>query len=243
MTFDRAEFEVQKAQMLANQGKDRELFDLGRDFIIKSDRHGYAYQWTWCGLPIIQMPQDVLAVQQIMWQRRPSVVIETGVAWGGSIALYASLMDLYGGRLVVGIDLNLAESVERALAELEFQTPIELFRASSTAPETVESVRGLVRPDDSVMVILDSNHTHDHVLHELRSYSGLVTNGQYLVVSDTIVQEIPIQTHRPRPWGPGDNPGTAASQFLDSSTEFVVDADLHNQLVMTFNPRGYLRRG
>ena len=243
MTFDRAEFEVQKARMLAEQAKDRDLFTLGRGFIVKSDQHGYAYQWKWCGLPIIQMPQDVVAVQQIMWQCRPSVVVETGVAWGGSIALYASLMDLYGGRLVVGIDLNLVESVEQAIADLQFQTPIELMRASSTEPTTVESVHGMIRSDDTVMVILDSNHTHDHVLQELRDYSGLVTPGQYLVVSDTIVEDIPVQTHRPRPWGPGDNPGTAAAQFLVESPAFTVDYNLHNQLVMSFNPRGYLVRG
>lgn len=242
MTFDRAEFEAQKAQMLTEQAMDQELFDLGREFIVKSDRHGYAYQWTWCGLPIIQMPQDVLAVQQIMWQCRPSVVIETGVAWGGSVALYASLMDLYGGRLVVGIDLNLAESVETAVAELQFRTPTELIRASSTESATVEAVKEMIRPDDRVMVVLDSDHTHDHVLQELRDYSGFVSSGQYLVVSDTIVEDIPIQEHRPRQWGPGDNPGTAAAQFLAESAGFAVDLALHSQLVMSFNPRGYLRR-
>lgn len=242
MTFDRAEFEAQKARMLAEQAMDRELFDLAREFIVKSDRHGYAYQWTWAGLPIIQMPQDVLAVQQIMWQCRPSVVIETGVAWGGSIALYASLMDLYGGRLVVGIDLNLAESVETAVAELKFRTPTALMRASSTDPPTIEAVRGMIRADDEVMVILDSNHTHEHVLQELKDYSSFVTSSQYLVVSDTIVEEIPVQTHRPRPWGPGDNPGTAVAQFLAESPAFTVDLALHSQLVMSFNPRGYLRR-
>lgn len=242
MTFDRAEFEAQKAQMLTEQALDHELFDLGREFIVKSDRHGYAYQWTWCGLPIIQMPQDVLAVQQIMWQCRPSVVIETGVAWGGSVALYASLMDLYGGRLVVGIDLNLAEPVEAAVAELQFRTPIELIRASSTDATTVDSVERMVRPDDRVMVVLDSNHTHDHVLQELRAYSGFVTPGQYLVVSDTIVEDIPVQEHRPRPWGPGANPKTAVMAYLEENRQFAVDEGLDDQLVMSLCPSGYLRR-
>ena len=242
MTFDRSGFEFDKTRLLAEQAQDQVLFDMGRDFTVRADLHNYAYHWTWCGLPIIQMPQDVVALQQIIWQSRPSVIIETGVAWGGGVALYASMMDIYGGRLVIGVDLNLAASVRDAVGDLPFKTRIELLEGSSVDDSILRQIQGMLVPSDRVMVVLDSDHTHAHVLSELHAYSGLVTTGQYLIVSDTIVERIPPQTHRPRAWGPGDNPGTAVEAFLEDTGDFVVDRDLDAQLVMSFNPGGYLRR-
>lgn len=242
MTFDRIAFDQDKRRLLTEQAADTALFDLGRDFVVASDRHGYAYQWTWCSLPIIQMPQDVLAIQQIMWAHKPTVVIETGVAWGGGIALYASLMDLYGGRLVIGVDLNLSDSVVQAVSSLEFSTRIELLKGSSTDARVVSRLRESILHDDRVMVVLDSNHTHDHVLAELRALASLVTVGQYLIVSDTIVEDIPVQTHRPRPWGPGNNPKTAVREFLSGDERFAVDEHIDNQLVLSYCVGGYLTR-
>lgn len=228
--------------MLKAQAADGELFHIGREFIIRSDMHNYAYQWTWCGLPIIQMPQDVLAIQQIMWKHRPSVVIETGVAWGGGVALYASLMDLYGGRLVVGIDLNLTPTVVNAVEALEFQTEVVLLRGSSIDPTLLAQIRALIGGSDQVMVVLDSSHTHEHVLAELETYHSMVSPGQYLIVTDTIIESVPPPLHRPRPWGPGRNPKTALDAFLQVSQDFTVDKEIDQQLVMSFSPSGYLRR-
>lgn len=242
MTFDRKTLDADNKVHLAEQVKDAYLAQLARDFVVVSDKYNYAYQWTWCDLPILQLPQDVLATQEIIFRCRPTVIIETGVAWGGGIALYATLMDLLGGRLVVGVDLNLADSVVADVEAVGFKTPVDFYRGSSTSQDVFGSIAASLKPDDRVMVLLDSNHTHAHVLDELRLYARLVTPGQYCIVSDTIVEFIPTQDHRPRPWGQGDNPMTAVRSFLSESDAFEIDKELDDRLLMSFNPSGYLRR-
>ena len=242
LTFDRVEFEKDKKAFSQSLAQDENLARLANEFVVESDRHGYAYQWTWCDLPILQLPQDVLATQDVLFRCRPTVVIETGVAWGGGIALYATLMDLYGGRRIIGIDLNLSDGVVDAVNEVGFKTEIELIRGSSTDPEIVAKIAASITPDDRVMVLLDSNHTHAHVLDELRAYGPLVTKGQYAIVSDTVVENIPEQTHRPRPWGHGDNPMTATRQYLSETGAFEVDTEIDDRLLMSLSPSGYLRK-
>jgi cephalosporin hydroxylase len=242
MTFDRDLLEAERARDLQRQSEDAQLAADALGFVVKSDHYNYAYQWSWCGLPILQLPQDVLATQEILHRCKPNVVIETGVAWGGGIALYASITDLYHAKRIIGIDLNLANSVQEQIQEVGFKTPIELIRGSSTDPAVVDQVKGLIDPSDSVMVILDSNHTHAHVLRELEIYAPLVTPGQYCIVSDTIVEFIPPQTHRPRPWGPGANPWTAVQAYLEHDRSLISDQTIDQKIIMTFNPGGYLKR-
>jgi cephalosporin hydroxylase len=242
MTFDRQALDADNRAHLAEQSTDVGLARLAREFVVDSDKYNYAYQWTWCGLPILQLPQDVVATQEIIFRCRPTVIIETGVAWGGGIALYATLMDLLGGRLVVGVDLNLAQSVVADIKSVGFKTPVDFYHGSSTSEDVFRQISGSLKPDDRVMVLLDSNHTHAHVLDELHRYAPLVTPGQYCIVSDTIVEFIPTQEHRPRPWGQGDNPMTAVRAYLTESDAFEVDQDLDARLLMSFNPSGYLRR-
>ena len=242
MTFDRLLFDKDKSAYARDLAQDENLARLSREFVVESDRHGYAYQWTWCDLPILQLPQDVLATQDVIFRCRPTVVIETGVAWGGGPALYATLMDLYGGRQIFGIDLNLSDGVVDAINRIGFKTEIELIRGSSTDQSILEKIRQSLTPEDRVMVLMDSNHTHDHVLSELRSYGPLVSKGQYAIVSDTVVENIPEQTHRPRPWGHGNNPMTATRQYLSETSDFEVDTDIDHRLVMSYSPSGYLRK-
>ena len=242
MSFDRAAFETMKRKNAQAQAHDEKLKRLALDFIADSDHYGYGYQWTWLGMPIIQMPQDILVTQEIIWQTKPDLIIETGVAWGGSIVFYASLLQLIGKGRVIGIDTVLPEKNRREIMKYPFSPRIALYEGSSTDPEVLRKVTSNIRPNDTVMVALDSNHTHDHVLEELRLYGQLVTRGQYMIVSDTIVDDIPQQTHRPRPWGPGNNPKTAVKAFLKEESAFVIDTAVVERLLITYSIDGYLRR-
>lgn len=240
--FDREALERQKRSDAAAQQKDQTLRRAALDFVVGSDRYNYAYQFTWLGLPIIQLPQDVIAVQEVIWETKPDVIIETGVAWGGSIVLYASLLELMGGnRKVIGVDRAMPAHNSERILNYPFRERMRLIEGSSIDRDVFEKVAAEVPKASKVMVILDSNHTHEHVLEELRLYSPFVTPGQYLVVSDTIVEEIPPQTHRPRPWGPGRNPMTALREFLRETDRFVEDEYMSSKLLVTFDPGGYLR--
>jgi len=239
--FVRAELEESKRSQAQAVANDPALLALARDFLIASDRAGYAYQWTWLGLPIIQSPNDILAVQEIIWENKPDVVIETGIAWGGSIVLYASVLQLLGKGKVVGVDLNLMDHVRAQIMSYPFSDRIHLYAGSSIEPAIFDAVRAHIAPGQSVMLLLDSNHTHEHVLRELQLYAPLVTKGQYLVVSDTIVDDIPAQEHRPRSWGPGNNPKTALKAYLKETDRFEVDSHMNGKTLLTYSPDGYCR--
>lgn len=239
--FDRAKLENEKMETAVSQMKDVELQKMALDFVVASDRHGYAYQWTWLGLPMIQLPADIVATQEIIWKTQPDVIIETGVAWGGSMLMYASLMQLYGKGKVIGIDLNLYDHVADQIMSYPFSNRIQLLKGSSTDEGIISKVRSMIPTGAKVMVILDSNHTHEHVLDELRVYAPMITKDQYLIVSDTVVEDIPPQSHRPRPWGPGNNPKTALIQYLKEVDRFEVDAYVNDKLLTTFCPMGYVK--
>lgn len=239
--FDRDALESDKRRQAAAQDKDEQLKTLAQNFNVASYMYDWGYQWTWLGMPIIQLPTDILVAQEILWQARPTLVIETGIAWGGSIVYYASILQLLGEGRVVGIDRVLPDKNRAEIMKYPFSHRINLLQGSSIADDTFEQVRQLVRPDDRVMVLLDSNHTHDHVLAELRLYAPLVTKGQFLVVSDTSVEYLPDQKPRQRPWGPGSNPLTALRAYMAESDRFAVDEYIDSKLLLTYTPHGYLR--
>lgn len=239
--FIREDFEADKRQNAQGQSHDTVLRDVARDFIIRSDKYGYGYQWTWLGLPVIQMPQDIVVTQEIIWECKPDVIIETGIAWGGSVVLYASILQLIGKGNVVAVDLNLMDHVTAQIMAYPFSNRIHLYKGSSADSDIVTQVKSHIEPGQSVMVLLDSNHTHDHVLQELNLYAPLITKGQFLVVSDTVVDNIPPQDHRPRPWGPGNNPKTALATYLKSTDRFIVDEYLNSKLALSYSPEGYCR--
>lgn len=239
--FIRKDFEADKRKNAQAQSQDKNLRDIARAFIIESDKYGYGYQWTWLGLPMIQMPQDIVLTQEIIWQCKPDVIIETGIAWGGSVVFYASILQLLGKGKVVAVDLNLMDHVTEQIMSYPFSNRIHLYKGSSTASDVVAKIKSHIEPGQLVMVLLDSDHTHEHVLEELRIFAPLVTKGQYLVVSDTIVEDIPVQEHRARRWGPGNNPKTALASYLKSTDRFVVDNDQNSKLLLTYSPEGYCR--
>jgi cephalosporin hydroxylase len=168
------------------------------------------------------------------------VIVETGIARGGSLILYASILELLGEGRVIGIDIDIRSHNRESIESHPLSRRIEMYEGSSVDPSLVDKIRRDVG-DANVMVVLDSNHTHDHVLEELRLYAPLVTKGQFLIVADTVVEYLPVQEHRPRPWGPGNNPGTALTAFLKESDRFVRDSFFNDKLLMSSSPGGYLR--
>lgn len=241
MTFDRAQLEQDRVRTAKTLEQDNEVQKLAIDLITKSDKHFHAYQWNWLGLPIIQMTEDIIAAQELIWAVKPDYIVETGIAWGGSMVLYASMLELIGKGEVIGVDLVLPQSNIDKIMAYPFSKRISMIQGSSIDMSIVEQVKAKIEPGKTVMLMLDSNHTHDHVLDELKLYSQLVTKDSYIIVSDTIVEDIPPQGHRPRPWGPGDNPKTAVNKFLELSDRFVLDDYYNAKVLMTFDKGGYLR--
>jgi cephalosporin hydroxylase len=241
MTFDRAQLDADRLKTAKTLEQDNEVQKLAIDLITKSDRHFHAYQWNWLGLPIIQMTEDVMAAQELIWQVKPDYIVETGIAWGGSMVLYASMLELIGKGEVIGVDLVLPQSNIDKIMAYPFSKRISMIQGSSIDQSIVDQVKAKIEPGKTVMLMLDSNHTHDHVLDELKMYSPLVTKDSYIIVSDTIVEDIEPQAHRPRPWGPGDNPKTAVNAFLKTTDRFELDSYYNAKVLMTFDKGGYLR--
>lgn len=241
MTFNREEFEADKFHNAETLAKDGELQKLALELIEKSDRYAHSYQWTWLGLPIIQCTEDIISAQEIVWDVKPDVIIETGIAWGGSIVFYASLLQMIGKGKVVGIDVVLPQKNIDKIMGYPFSDRIELIEGSSVEPSIVDQVAGHVKEGQTVMLMLDSNHTHEHVLKELELYSPFVTKDSYIIVSDTIVEDIPPQTHRPRSWGPGDNPKTAVNEFIKKNDRFVLDSYYNDKILITSDKGGYIK--
>lgn len=239
---DRVEFEQGKRSSAIEMAKDAKLKQQALDVLVESDRHGWSYQWSWLGLPIIQMPPDVIATQEVIWETKPDVIVETGVARGGSLILYASILQLIGKGKVIGIDIDIRPHNRDSIESHPLAHRIELIQGSSIDENLVADVRKRIPAGSKVMVILDSNHTHQHVYDELKLYAPLVTEGQFLIVADTVVEDIPAQEHRPRPWGPGDNPATAMQAFLKEDQRFAPDPFINAKLLITSSPGGYLRR-
>jgi cephalosporin hydroxylase len=222
-------------------GNASELRRLSLEWIEQVSRYGYSYNFTWLGRPIIQFPQDVLAMQELIWRVRPRAIIETGIARGGSLIFYASMLELLGeeGR-VLGIDIDIRPHNRAALLAHPLARRITLLEGSSVDETVITRVREFAR-GSPVLVVLDSNHTHAHVLRELLLYSPLVTKGSYLVVLDTIIEDLPGDFFPDRPWGKGNNPKTAVREFLTTNDRFVIDKEIENKLLITVAPDGYLK--
>ena len=239
----REEFEQKRAEWVRDMTLDPNLKRESLDLLVKADHYNWIHQTTWFGEPILQLPQDMFVLQEIIFRTRPKYIIEVGVAWAGSLLYYATLMNALGGERIIGIDIYIPDDLKariRAFGPLTER--IELIEASSIESSTLERLRGILGDCRQTLIHLDSNHTHEHVLKELELYAHLVGPGYYMICGDTIVEEIPPQTHRPRPWGPGNNPKTALNEFLKGSDSFKVDRQFQNRYLFTCNPDGYLLR-
>lgn len=239
---DIKEFKEQRKNSLLLLSSAKNLQKQGVDFVGNTGESKYSYNFDWLGLPIIQFPQDIVAMQEIIWDTKPDIIIETGVARGGSLILSASILHLLNGKgKVVGIDIDIRPHNREAIENHPLSHRIELIQGSSIDKNVVEQAKSHIKPGDRVMVILDSNHTHEHVLKELEFYSPFVTKDCYLVVMDTTIDDMPENYFPDRPWGKGDNPKTAVHEFLKTSDRFEINESIHNKLLITVALDGYLK--
>jgi cephalosporin hydroxylase len=244
-------------RVIAN-GLNQELLTATQAFNLLSLNAKYSYNFTSLGRPIIQYPQDIVAMQELIWKVKPDLIIETGIAHGGSLIMSASLLALLdmceaiklgtvfdpknSKRKVLGLDIDIRQHNRKAIEAHPMSSRIQMIQGSSIAPELVEQVKSVAKNYQRVLVCLDSNHTHDHVLAELEAYAPLTSVGSYCIVFDTIVEDMPKAMFSDRPWGPGNNPKTAVRQYLKTHSEFEIDKQIQNKLLITVAPDGYLRR-
>jgi cephalosporin hydroxylase len=235
------QFAKEVAENIVKQGADQSLKGLSNIWMRETAPYRYTYHFRWMGRPIIQFPQDIIAMQELIWEVKPDLIIETGIAHGGSLVFYASILELIGNGEALGIDIEIRPHNRAALESHPMIKRIKLLEGSSTDPTIIDAVKAYAVGKQTVMVCLDSNHTHDHVLSELRAYSPLVTRGSYCVVFDTAVEDVPDQLFSGRPWGKGNNPKTAVWEFLKSNNRFEIDNEIENKLLITVSPDGYLK--
>jgi len=217
-------------------------------WFLNSVEQRYSYQFKWMGIPIIQYPKDIVAMQEIIYDLKPDLIIETGIAHGGSIVFYASLLELNaidGGpknAKVIGIDIDIRVHNLAKLKTHSMFSRMELIEGSSVSEDVVKKVHLISKDYRTVLLILDSNHTEEHVLSELIAYSDLVSIGSYCVVFDTVIDDLPDSLHSDRPWGKGNNPKTAVFKFLADNSNFVIDSQIDEKIQISVAPSGYLKR-
>jgi len=234
-------FLAERAENIRAQGQDKALVKAGLDFVGSTGKYKYSYNFSWMGRPIIQFPQDMVAMQELIWEVKPEIIVETGIAHGGSLIYYASILELMGGEgFVLGVDIDIRAHNRAAIEAHPMAKRILMVQGSATDQAIADQVAAIAK-GKRALVCLDSNHTHEHVLAELRLYSPLVKAGSYLVVFDTVVEDMPADAFPDRPWGQGDNPKTAVRQFLAENDRFVVDRDIEHKLLFTVCPEGYLK--
>jgi len=241
-------FEAESRVRINSNAEDRQFRRAAEEFSLLSVERQYSYNFFWLGRPIIQYPTDIVRVQQLIWDVRPDLIIETGIAHGGSLMLSASMLELVsicGGPAegaVLGIDIDIRLHNRAAIESHPLAHRIQMIEGSSTSIEVLRQVQEFVARYQRVMVFLDSNHSHRHVLDELNCYASFVSPGSYCVVFDTIVENLPKGTVKNRPWDRGDNPMTAVTEFLENDGRFEIDTSIDAQLMVSAAPRGYLRR-
>jgi cephalosporin hydroxylase len=235
-------FEKRKVESIQKLGSSPHLRYISNKWIADVSVYEYSYNFTWMGRHIIQFPQDIIAMQEIIWQVKPALIIETGIAHGGSLIFYASMLELIAGDgQVLGIDVDIREHNRIEIEKHPMAKRITMIQGSSTEESVANQVHEVARGKKQVLVTLDSNHTHHHVLKELELYSPLVTKGSYLVVFDTIIEDMPDDFFPDRPWSKGNNPKTAVREFLKTNDRFIVDTQIESKLLITVAPGGYLR--
>jgi cephalosporin hydroxylase len=253
-------FRIQCLSEISEQGSSDTLNSLTRQWVDESIKTNYSYHFEWLGRPVIQYPQDLVGTQQLLWSIQPDLIIETGIARGGSLIFYASILELIaqcGGppnAKVLGIDIDIRKQNEDAILRHPMANRIEMIQGSSIEKSVADQVSERARSAQKVMVCLDSNHTHEHVLQELRLYAPLVSLGSYIIVFDTVVEDLPSSLIKDRPWAKGDNPKTAVYEYLQElkdkhihdeegvRLQLEIDNDIQSRLMITVAPSGYLRR-
>ncbi len=251
-------FKKDVAIELDQQSKNMILKKLSSNWINESLKAKYSYHFESLGIPIIQYPQDMIAMQELIWEIKPDLIIETGIAHGGSLIMNASMLTMLdvceaielnkninpkkSKRKVLGIDIDIRSHNRREIEKHPMYSRIEMIEGSSIDPQIIEIVKKESKNYKRILVSLDSNHTHDHLIKELQAYAPLTSKDSYCVVFDTIIEDMPSELSKDRFWGPGNNPKTAIKQFLNENDDFIIDKDIQNKLLITVAPDGYLKR-
>ncbi len=237
------EFIKEREERIESFGEDAALLRAATDFNIESNKKQYSYNFSWMGRPIIQYPQDMIAMHELIWEIKPDLIIETGIAHGGSLIYYASLLELIGHGEVLGIDIDIRSHNRQEIEKHPMFKRIKMIEGSSISEATLEKVKEHTIGKKKILVTLDSNHTYNHVMKELELYSPFVSLNSYIVVFDTIVEDLPDgYFSQQRPWGIGNNPKTAVHEFLKSNDRFAIDHSIDNKLLISVAPEGYLKR-
>lgn len=241
------QFKRECAEEVAIQGADPALGRASSAWMNLANSQKYSYHFEWLGRPIIQYPQDLIAMQEIIWSVQPDLIIEAGIAHGGSLIFSASMLELNAGcggpqdAEVLGVDIDIRPHNREAIEKHPMSKRITMIEGSSIDDAVSAKVHDFARDKKRVLVILDSNHTHAHVRRELDLYSSLVKAGSYLIVFDTVIEDMPEDAFPDRPWGKGDNPKTAVWEFLESNDRFEVNREIQDKLLLTVAPDGYLK--
>ena len=242
------QFRQECSNEVTAQGDDKQLQRASIEWISLANPRKYSYHFEWLGRPIIQYPQDIIALQELIWRVKPDLIVETGIAHGGSLIFSASMLELNAvcgasqASMVVGIDIDIRPHNRAAIESHPMARRIKMIQGSSTAPAVIEQIRALAKERECILVCLDSNHTHEHVLEELKAYAPLVSVGSYCVVFDTVIDDLPSNSFPDRPWGKGNNPKTAVHDWLRENPEFEIDVSIDHKLLITVAPHGFLRR-
>jgi len=251
-------FEKEVAARIAKMPNNSKLYESASAFMKESTKPKYSYNFSWMGRPIIQYPQDMVAMQEIIWNVKPDLIIETGIAHGGSLIMNASFLAMLDycdtiengelldpkkpKRRVLGIDIDIREHNRLAIEAHPMSNRIDMIQGSSVAEEIIDQVKAYAKNYKRILISLDSNHTHEHVLAELNAYAPLTSKNSYCIVFDTIVEDLPENFYPGRTWGPGNNPKTALWEYLKVHPEFKIDKSIDNKLVISVAPDGYLKR-
>jgi len=241
-------FENEKKERFSSYNDNKDLNLSANKFMNQTLENKYSYNFSWLGRPIIQYPQDIVAFQEIIWEVKPDLIIETGIAHGGSLILSASMLTLLEatgeietGR-VLGIDIDIRSHNREAIEKHPLSSKITMFEGSSIDSDMIKKVKEFAKQGKKILISLDSNHTHDHVLAELNAYADLVSVGSYCIVFDTVIEDMPENSFPDRPWDKGNNAKTAVWEFLKSNNNFEIDKSIENKLLITVAPDGYLKR-
>lgn len=239
--MNKKENELISPDNIAKMAEDRGLQKAARETFNQSCLYNFSYNFTWLGRPIIQYPGDIVALQELIWSIKPDLIVETGIAHGGSLILSASMLQLIGKGEVLGIDIDIRAHNRVEIEKHPMAHRIKMIEGSSIDPQISRQVHEIAEKAEKVLIILDSNHTHAHVLDELKLYSDLVKKGSYLIVFDTVVEDMPEDAFPDRPWGKGDNPMTAVHEFVKTNSRFEIDHQISNKLLLSVAPDGYLK--
>ena len=234
------EFEKENKKNIKLMSKNPKLKKITRSWFDLAFKYQYSYHFTWLGRPIIQFPQDMVALQEIIWEIKPDIIIETGIAHGGSIIFSASMLQLIGKGKVIGIDIDIRKQNRIEIEKHPSYKRIKMIEGSSVEPKIIKKVFSAVKNKKKIMLLLDSNHTHEHVLKELEAYSSLVKKGSYIIVFDTMVEDMPKNSFPNRPWNKKNNPKTAVREFLKKNKRFKVNKKFEEKLLITSSPDGFL---